>query len=435
MRGVYAKSDLPEGHILSDEDVYLAIPLQKGQISCRELMRGEVLLKPIRKDEPIQIDAIDSPYASIASLKAAIYARGIDPETPGKERKSKRNRGVKGAQLSVESNAAMKTISIITPCYNEELNVRELYERVRAAIASLGNYRYEHIFIDNASTDNTLGVLKVMAAMDKNVKVIRNTRNFGHIRSPMHAFHQATGDVVIGMAADLQDPPEMIVDMVRHWEAGTPVVIGVKVASDESGLMFWIRTRYYRLVNRLSGIETYENFTGFGLYDRRVVDLIKSFDDPYPYFRGIIAELGFPARRVALSPAPTQARSHRKQLLYPLRHGDARDHQPFQGPLAHGGLRRIRRRRNFGAYLPRIPRLQAALLEELFGWVLPRVLIGFFFLASIHLLFLGMIGEYVGAIHTMVQKRPFAIEQERINFEYEPGPPLGLEFRAGQDMR
>ena len=188
----------------------------------------------------------------------------------------------------------MKTISIITPCYNEELNVREVYERVRDAIASLGNYRYEHIFIDNASTDNTLGVLKVIAAMDRNVKVIRNTRNFGHIRSPMHAFHQATGDVVIGIVADLQDPPEMIVDMVRHWEAGTPVVIGVKFASDESSLMFWIRKRYYRLVNRLSGIETYENFTGFGLYDRKVVDIIKSLDDPYPYFRGIIAELGFP---------------------------------------------------------------------------------------------------------------------------------------------
>jgi glycosyltransferase involved in cell wall biosynthesis len=155
----------------------------------------------------------------------------------------------------------MKTISIITPCYNEELNVREVYQRVRAAIASLGNYRYEHIFIDNASEDNTVGVLKAIAAVDRNVKVIRNTRNFGHIRSPMHALHQATGDAVIGIVADLQDPPEMIVDMVRQWEAGSPVVICVKAASDESGLMFWIRKRYYRMVNRLSGIETYENFT------------------------------------------------------------------------------------------------------------------------------------------------------------------------------
>ena len=135
VRGVYAKADLPEGHILSDEDVYLAVPLQKGQISCRELMRGEVLLKPIRKDEPIQIDAIDSPYSSIASLKAAIYARGIEPAAP--ETKAKGQGTGSSERAALASESAMKTISIITPCYNEELNVREVYERVRAAIASL----------------------------------------------------------------------------------------------------------------------------------------------------------------------------------------------------------------------------------------------------------------------------------------------------------
>src|ERR1700751_4392590 len=173
-----------------------------------------------------------------------------------------------------------KTITILTPCYNEEENVREVYERVRAAIAAAGDYRYEHLFIDNASTDNTLGELKAIAAEDKNVKVIRNTRNFGHIRSPMHALYQTSGDAVIGIVADLQDPPEMIVELVRKWEEGYPVVITVKQASDESGLMFWIRNLYYRLVNQLSGVETYENFTGFGLYDRKVIDLIKKLDDP-----------------------------------------------------------------------------------------------------------------------------------------------------------
>src|SRR6266700_1930146 len=149
-----------------------------------------------------------------------------------------------------------KTLTVLTPCYNEESNVRELYLRVRAAIAAAGDYQYEHIFIDNASTDNTLNELKTIAAKDRSVKVIRNTRNFGHIRSPMHALHQASGDAVIGIVADLQDPPEMIVDLIRKWEEGYPVVIGVKAASDESGLMFWIRKQYYRLVNRLSGIET-----------------------------------------------------------------------------------------------------------------------------------------------------------------------------------
>src|SRR5437660_9349893 len=172
-----------------------------------------------------------------------------------------------------------RVLSVVTPCYNEEGNVREVYERVRAAITAAGDYRYEHIFIDNASRDNTLRELKAIAAQDKNVKVIRNTRNFGHIRSPMHAFYQATGDAVIGLVADLQDPPEMIVDLVRKWEEGYAVVIGIKQASDEHRLMFWIRHRYYQLVDRLSGIETIQNFTGLGLYVRRVIAVMKQFDD------------------------------------------------------------------------------------------------------------------------------------------------------------
>jgi glycosyltransferase involved in cell wall biosynthesis len=317
----------------------------------------------------------------------------------------------------------MKTISIITPCYNEELNVREVYERVRAAIASLGNYRYEHIFIDNASEDNTVGVLKAIAAVDRNVKVIRNTRNFGHIRSPMHALHQATGDVVIGIVADLQDPPEMIVDMVRQWEAGSPVVICVKAASDESGLMFWIRKRYYRMVNRLSGIETYENFTGFGLYDRRVVDAVKSFDDPYPYFRGIIAELGFP--RVELPyHQPLRKRGLTKNNFYSLY------------DIAMLGITNLSkvplRLAVFGGFAGALLSVLVSLLYlayKLLFWnqfslgIAPLV-IGVFFLASLNLVFLGIVGEYVGAIHTMVQKRPFAIERERVNFEYGPGEPV-----------
>ena len=211
----------------------------------------------------------------------------------------------------------MKTISIVSPCYNEEANVRELYERVRAVFTGLGRYRYEHIFIDNASHDNTLAILKHLARRDKNVKVIANTRNFGHVRSPMHAFHQTTGDAVMGMAADLQDPPEMIADMIREWENGSAFVIAVKQTSDENGLMFWLRKKYYRLINRLSSIETFENFTGFGLYDRQVVDIIKDLKDPYPYFRGMIAEIGLPHAELPFH-QPLRKRGITKNNFYSL---------------------------------------------------------------------------------------------------------------------
>src|SRR5689334_8006094 len=169
----------------------------------------------------------------------------------------------------------MKTISVVSPCYNEEGNVEELYERVLAVMRRLGRYRYEHIFIDNASQDGTLNVLRRLATRDRNVKVIENTRNFGHIRSPIHALHQTSGDAVIILLSDLQDPPELIEEMVLEWEKGTPIVIGVKTTSDENGLMFWLRKKYYQTIRRMAEIETYDNFIGFGLYDRKVVEIVK----------------------------------------------------------------------------------------------------------------------------------------------------------------
>src|SRR5471030_784475 len=188
----------------------------------------------------------------------------------------------------------MKAISVVTPCFNEEANVLEVCERVRAVFIALGCYQYEHIFIDNASRDNTLAILRHIASEDPRVKVIANARNFGHLRSPMHAMFQASGDAVILLFSDLQDPPELLRQMIEEWEKGAPVVLAIKTTSGENELMFWLRTRYYRLVDRLADLETYENFTGFGLYDRRVMEIVRSFDDPYPYFRGMIAEIGLP---------------------------------------------------------------------------------------------------------------------------------------------
>jgi glycosyltransferase involved in cell wall biosynthesis len=315
-----------------------------------------------------------------------------------------------------------KTISILTPCFNEEENVREVYERVRAVMSSLGDYNYEHLFIDNASTDNTFAILKLIASVDNNVKVIRNARNFGTVRSPMHALYQASGDAVIGIVADLQDPPEMIADLVRHWEQGFPIVIAVKQSADESGLMFWIRKSYYKLVNRLSGVETYENFTGFGLYDRRVVELIKEFNDPYPYFRGIIAEIGLPHAEIPFH-QPLRKRGITKNNFYALYD------MAMLGitNLSKVPLRIVTLSGFVGAAISVLAGF-AYFFYKLLFWsrfsvgIAPLVM-GMFLMGSLQVLFVGIVGEYIGQIHTLVQRRPLVVEQERLNFQHPPGEP------------
>ena len=317
----------------------------------------------------------------------------------------------------------MKTISIITPCYNEEDNVVEIYTRVRAVIASLGNYKYEHIFIDNASEDRTVEILKGLAAADTNVKIIVNARNFGHVRSPMHAFWQAQGDAVIGIVADLQDPPEMIAEFVHCWEEGYSMVLAIKRSSEENSLMFWVRKRYYRLVNQLSSIETFENFTGFGLYDRRVVDLVKSFADPYPYFRGMIAEIGLPHKKLYYD-QPGRTRGITKNNFYTLYD------YGMLGIINHSKVPlRLMTFLGFAGALATFLIGLIYLFYKLLFWRnfslgIAPVVIGMFFVSSILLLFMGVLGEYIGAIHTQIQHRPFAVERERMNFDFPPQMPM-----------
>ena len=316
----------------------------------------------------------------------------------------------------------MKTVSIVTGCFNEEDNVEELYDRVRNVMDSLGRYRYEHIFIDNCSTDRTVEVLKRIAARDTNVRVIVNARNFGHIRSPLYALYQATGDAVIGIVADLQDPPEMISDLLGEWEKGNAMVLAVKRTSEENPLMFWIRKKYYRLVNRLSSIETFENFTGFGLYDRRVVEIVKSIDDPYPYFRGLIAEIGLPHIKLYYD-QPRRKRGITKNNFYTLYD---------MAMLGVTNLSKVPLRLvTFSGFVCAalcIVAGAAYFVYKLLYWnrfsvgIAPLV-IGIFFFGSVQLISVGILGEYIGAIHTHVQKRPLVIERERVNFEYEPGLP------------
>src|SRR5579863_752311 len=325
----------------------------------------------------------------------------------------------------------MKSITIVTQCFNEEDNVREVYERVRAVMGAIGRYRYEHIFIDNASRDRTVPILKEIAAADRNVKIIVNARNFGHIRSPMHALCQATGDALIGVVADLQDPPELIPDLLREWEKGTPIVLAVKQSSGENPLMFWIRKRFYRLVSRLSNTETYENFTGFGLYDRRVVDIIKALDDPYPYFRGMIAEIGLPHAEV-LYHQPARKRGFTKNNLYTLYD---------MAMLGITNLSRVPLRlvtfTGFACAFCCVLVSLFYLVYKLLYWtrfsvVVASLVIEVFFLISIQLVSIGILGEYVGSVLTQVQHRPYVIERERVNFEHSPGEPLRGEEQVGK---
>jgi glycosyltransferase involved in cell wall biosynthesis len=308
----------------------------------------------------------------------------------------------------------MKKISIVTPCYNEEENIPELYERIRTVMQDC-KYNYEHIFIDNASTDHTPAIIRGLVSKDKRVKAIVNMRNFGHIRSPYYGLLQARGDAVIILASDLQDPPERIKEFIQKWECGFKVVIGVKTASQESGLFYFMRTLYYRVLRRLSDVDLIEHYTGFGLYDQKVIELLRQFNDPYPYFRGLIADIGYPIERIEFV-QPERKRGITKNNFYTLY------------DLAMLGLTGytkipLRLAAMLGFVAAAISFLVGLvyLIYKLIFWAnfsvgLAPAVIGLFFLGSVQMIFLGIIGEYIGAIYTQVLHRPLVVEKERINF-------------------
>jgi len=280
----------------------------------------------------------------------------------------------------------------------------------------MDDYTYEHIFIDNASRDKTVSILKEISLTDPNVKVIVNTRNFGHIRSPYHALMQAKGDAVIAMAADLQDPPAMIVDFLRKWESGYKIVIGVKAKSEESALFFAIRSIYYRIIGNLADIELVKNFTGFGLYDRDIVDILKKIDDPYPYFRGLICDIGYERVEIEYTQNARKRGITKNNFytLYDLAMLGITNHSKV--PL------RLATMTGFAVAILSLLVAVGYFIYKLIFWdsfsvgIAPLV-IGLFFFASVQLFFIGIIGEYIGAIHTQILKRPLVIEKERINFD------------------
>lgn len=313
----------------------------------------------------------------------------------------------------------IRTVTVLTPCYNEADNIETLYERVHAVFDRLPGYAYEHLFIDNASTDDTVGVLRRLAARDKRVKVIVNTRNFGHVRSPYHALLQCRSDAVIGMAADLQDPPELIPAFLEKWREGYKVVLGVKATSAESPLMFAIRRLGYQVIDRLSEVHQVRNNTGFGLFDQAFVSVLRKLPDPYPYFRGIVAELGFDYATIPYA-QPKRVRGFTKNNLYTLYD------LGIQGIVNHSKIPlRLATMLGFASSVVTFATALVYLVMKLLFWYnLPigvaPVIIGLFCVASVQLFFLGVIGEYIASIYTQVRNRPLVIERERINFDEEP---------------
>ncbi|MEI7946599.1 MAG: glycosyltransferase family 2 protein [bacterium] len=309
----------------------------------------------------------------------------------------------------------MKTISIISGCYNEEGNLQEFHDRIVAVLKKFPQYAYEIIVADNCSTDNSRAIIRQIAAQDKQFKAIFNANNFGHIRSPYNALLQASGDAVVILCSDLQDPPELIETFIQKWEEGYRVVCGIKPKSKENPLMFLFRRIYYRLLSACSEIHQIQNFTGFGLYDRAVVDALKKYHEPYPYFRGLISEIGFKRAEV---PFVQAARKHGKTknnfaTLYDTAMTGFVNHTKLPLRLAAflgfvvAGLSLI------AAIVYFIYKL---LYWNQFNVGLAPLVIGVFFFSSVQLIFIGIIGEYIGAIWTQVKNKPLVIEEERINF-------------------
>jgi len=304
----------------------------------------------------------------------------------------------------------MKKISIVSGCYNEQDNIEELYNRVKSQMDKYeGKYEWEQIIIDNFSSDNTVEKLRELAKNDKRVKVILNARNFGHIRSPYYGIMQAEGDAVIYIASDLQDPPEIIEQFIEKWEQGYKIVLGQKTNSKESKSMYRIRKLFYWFMEHIidDGTEQIKQYTGFGLYDKTVVDTMHSIEDPYPYFRGLICDIGF---EKALIPY-TQNKRERgitTNNFYTL-YDNA-----MLGVVKHSKV--LLRLAVFMGVAMGIISLFIFFISMFNKSALSFIIAGFLFISAIQLFFIGIVGEYVGAIHTRVNNRPLVVEKERINF-------------------
>ena len=313
----------------------------------------------------------------------------------------------------------MKKISIVIPTYNEIDNITLLVSELTKILEKeLSNYNYEIIVIDNYSIDGTRDEIRKLCVLNKNVKGILNAKNFGQLNSPFYGMTQITGDAVILMCADFQDPPRMILDFVKEWENGYKIVIGIKNKSKESKFMYLARTIYYKMIDKMADIKHIEHFTGFGLYDKKFIDVLRKLDDPTPYLRGIVAELGFTRKEISYEQPQRKFGKTKNNFfsLYDI------------GMLGITSYTKIilRLATFIGFFVGVISLLLSIvyLVLKLIYWnSFPAgtapILIGMFFLGSLQLFFIGILGEYIMNINTKVLKRPLVVEEERINFDEE----------------
>jgi len=311
----------------------------------------------------------------------------------------------------------MKKLSVITPCYNEEVNVEICASELKKVMSeSLPNYRYEHIFADNASTDATLEKLRQLADKDKNIKVISNSRNVGPFRNMWNAMKSATGDAVVPLLpADLQDPPTVIPELVKNWENGFLVTYGVRANREESLLMRMARGLYYRIIKKFAAAVIPLNSGEFLLADKKVIDSILEVDDQYPYIRGLIAQTGVKSASVPYTWVKRERGKSKNNFISLIDQAIngfvSTSRVPARLALLGGFLLSI-----LGFCFAMFTILSVLLSDGSAPVGIPTIIVGIFMLGGLQLLFLGLIGEYILSIHGQVRRTPPMFETERINF-------------------
>ena len=308
-----------------------------------------------------------------------------------------------------------KLISIVTPTFNEIENIELLLKRIREVIGALELYDFEVLVIDNCSIDGTQEKIRELASQDSRIKAIFNARNFGHIRSPYYGILQSSGDATIYLASDFQDPPEMIPLFISEWEKGWKLVMATKPVSMGSPLMHLLRKAYYRLIDKISDVKIIRDSTGFGLYDQTVLNDLRKINDPYPFLRGLICELGYPIKTIPFV-QPRRLGGITKNNFYTL------FDIAMLGMVSHSKIP-IRIAALTGFLLGAVSIFVAfyfLAMKVIFWDAFPMgsapIIIGLFFLFGVLLFFIGVLGEYIGSIHTYIQNRPIVVEKERINF-------------------